>query len=198
MSDYFIPAFTGVIEAYTKRFVHSNLWRIQDNLEFEDMMQESYIVFLNLSRRYCTDETPSEKRIDNAAWFMGIYKSALSNRVTDLAYKSSKIRGTSSLSEVHPESESELVETLQGELENEGCLYLALKSLPVEVASVFKMLGEMTPDVRATLALSWKARNKKSPFCNAHLLELSGLSENPYYKKNPICFKTVLTEALTN
>src|SRR3990172_2640325 len=75
----------GGLEAYTSRYVRANLWRMTRTCDYDDAMQEARIVFLRCARQY-------KPQLDNAAWFMGVYKRSLAGRFADIATKDTRYR----------------------------------------------------------------------------------------------------------
>ncbi len=69
------------MEGWTRQFIGKNLWRTKSQHDFEDLMNEAWIVFDKVSKKYadCT-----EKHL------MALYKRALSNRIHDLAYEATR------------------------------------------------------------------------------------------------------------
>lgn len=66
-------------EAFSRKFVAKNLWRVAPEFDFEDLMQEAYVVFLVVQRRY--------PQVVDAKHFMALFHTSLRNHVHKLATK---------------------------------------------------------------------------------------------------------------
>jgi DNA-directed RNA polymerase specialized sigma24 family protein len=74
----FQPRWPGACENYARKFVANNHWRVRAILEPEDALQECAVVFCRCAKLYAG-------RIDNPAWFMAVFKTALLHYFTSLA-----------------------------------------------------------------------------------------------------------------
>lgn len=68
----------GVAEGYATNQVHAHLWRMHGRETFEDLMQESFLVYARVHARYATV-------IDDPKWLMSLFRESLQHRLTDLA-----------------------------------------------------------------------------------------------------------------
>lgn len=166
----YVPEWDDALEGYTVKKVASNMWRLKGS-EFEDVMQEARLRFVELCRMY--------PNVDNASWTMGLYKISLHNLIHDLAYKDFNRRKYVTLSsDVYPDNgdeESEpFEETIVGDLENDGMLLQALSSAPKEVIAVLSFLMESPASLLRALAASWKSQGHRKEFGNQHLCRILG------------------------
>lgn len=77
----FRPRWTSVMEGFTVNYVKKIYPRLATEHEFADLLQEAYLVYMKCRNKY-------EGRVDNPAWFMGIYRQALHNHFLDMWSKS--------------------------------------------------------------------------------------------------------------
>jgi hypothetical protein len=76
------PVWEGVIEGYATNQISKNLWKfLWIGYEFDDLYQESWMVFDTCRNQYLEMDTPQH--------FMSLYKTALHNKFYDLNIKSS-------------------------------------------------------------------------------------------------------------
>lgn len=71
------PAWNSEIQGYTANFFKSNAWRCDRVYQFEDLMQDAFLIFTR-----CKDTYP---RVIEAPHFMALYKRALANATHDKA-----------------------------------------------------------------------------------------------------------------
>jgi hypothetical protein len=79
----FRPRWNGPCEAFAKRFVAANLWRVQALLDKDEAIQECAVIFARCCRLY-------EGKVDNPAWFMSLFTRALSRDFHTLSNKNAK------------------------------------------------------------------------------------------------------------
>src|SRR5437879_3859259 len=73
----FRPAFNGPIAGHAVNMSRKYYPLLAAELEFEDLLQEAWIVFLTCQRRY-------RGVVDNPAWFMALFSVSLQRRMVDL------------------------------------------------------------------------------------------------------------------
>lgn len=161
----FEPKWEGVFESYTASYVLKNLWRVQRTCDFEDAMQEARIVFLDCSRRYGAT-------VDNAAWFMALYKRALASQFHNLSSIDTRHKQFAVLSDVTREDQPD-PEPI-GSLDNEGALVLLIRQAPDEVRAVLSLMlnapVEVVDMISAAMRVPQKARA-----CSLRLCKMLGL-----------------------
>ena len=79
----FLPQWKGPIEGYTINTIKSYYPRLQSAHEFEDLIQEAYLKFMQCCRHYTG-------KVDNGAWFMALYKRALTNQFNNMLEKNGR------------------------------------------------------------------------------------------------------------
>lgn len=172
-SCLFSPEWTAAIEGYTVRVLHKNLWRFSAVMSFDDAYQEAYLKFMELKEKY-------EGKINHPRWFMSLYKTALKNRITDLANSNRKLSRQLSftdLGEVISGTEGAVVEyqdALLGETDTGGILELKIAQAPAEVRKVLVLLLQSDPVMLAAIADSWEQKGKRGEAGNQLLCRLLG------------------------
>lgn len=67
----FFPRFNRAVHGHSLRVIRRYMPALGGYYEFQDLFQEAYLVFLRCRTRY--------QHVDNGAWFMSLYQSALHN-----------------------------------------------------------------------------------------------------------------------
>lgn len=165
----FEAVWEGVFEGYTAKYLRANLWRVSRTCDMEDAMQEARIVFLRCSCKY-------KDSVDNAAWFMSIYKRSLAARFSDLSTKDTRYRQVAVLHNVQEDEEGgalPLQDTV-GEVANAGELCVALRQAPSEVVEVLTLLLGAPAELLELAADAWRSGGKRGAFGNSMLNRLLG------------------------
>ena len=72
------PQWSGVFEAYARTYARRHHWRVSRICDdYEDAVQHCAVVFCHLAKLY--------PLVDEPAWFMALYKKALTNAFNQLA-----------------------------------------------------------------------------------------------------------------
>ncbi len=77
----FTPRWQGPVEGHAVNVVKSFFPKLCADNEFDDLMQEAYIVFMRCSKRYKNTANM------NPAWFMSLFRNSLRNRLINLSVK---------------------------------------------------------------------------------------------------------------
>ena len=80
------PKWEGHIRGWAVNFIRKNQWRCDRLHDFDDLLQDAYLVFLKIEERY--------PRVVHPPHFMALYKRALQNQFHDLARLRKKLRTT--------------------------------------------------------------------------------------------------------
>lgn len=120
----FVPRWVGPIQGHAINQARRFYPQLAAHFEFEDLLQESYIVFLRCKRRY-------HGKVDNPAWFMSLFKTALHNQFLKLI---SSRPGYNLIEDYAEDSIREPV----GDTENSGFLSHLLSQLPVEILQLLR------------------------------------------------------------
>lgn len=73
----YTPRWAGSIEGRAVNLIKKFYPQLAAEYEFEDLVQEAYIVFMRCKQRY-------GKTIDNPAWFMSLFQRALQNKMINM------------------------------------------------------------------------------------------------------------------
>lgn len=141
----YLPRFKGPIEGWTVNYTHSQFWRIESLLEWEDVMQEAYIVFMRVSAKYPTTDTPQH--------FMALYKRAWANHITDLSNEATQHRRMVRMSD---DDEVAGVFEFAGEIENDGILGIKLAQAPDDVRKVLTLMLTAPQEMLEVLLADWR------------------------------------------
>lgn len=151
------------------------MWRCDKIHEFEDLIQDAYLLFIKLCERY--------PRVVEPAAFMALYKSSLSNQIHDHSRYMKRKR------DIHAEPDkdvSDLYTDLIGEPTNYGYIQATLNEAPEELKMALNLL-ENSPE----LLRDPHPQNKRENF-NARLRRILGI-ENKFDFTNTL--KNLLEEA---
>lgn len=161
----FHPQWPGPIEGYSINLIKRYFPRLQAAYEFEDLIQESYIKFLQCQKCYAG-------KINNPAWFMSLYKRALINQFNTFLERVTRYNFisyedleqiTGPLNRTDPGSEIDVMNVVKG--------------LPEEFLSVLKDMTELTEISQTGLAVvkegGLRAKNVKS--LHKHLRQAMGM-----------------------
>jgi hypothetical protein len=84
----FEPKWPGIFENWTRAYMKVHHWKIRNDMDFEDAVQEGARIFA-----WCLRKTTSrEGRIDNQAWFMRYYQRAVATWLIDAAARNTAHR----------------------------------------------------------------------------------------------------------
>ena len=168
------PCWEGTVRQWSAKFIRTNQWRCDKIYEFDDLMQEAYLIFLRISEKYPRIIAPNH--------FMGLYKVALSNWFNDRA-SYMKRHGQAVDVGVDP---MELCLGQTGELRHAGYLNILLEEAPQELRLALALLAE-NPEALRTEELHTGQREN----LNMKLRRILGLSA-------AFDLKALLTDLLFN
>lgn len=160
------PIFKGPIEGYVMNFLRANTWRVDRTMEHDDMMQEARVVFLYLSQKYPTIDTPQH--------FMALYKTAWFNRFTDLTHKDTRSRHVVSYSQNEDEGD-DYIGAIAGDLSHDGALLTAIRQAPSEVQSVVSLFLNAPVELLDLASAAWRSRGHNRDHGNAMLCKMLGV-----------------------
>lgn len=131
----FVPRWQGAIHGHAVNVCRSFFPKLCVFHEFDDLLQESYLVFMKCSRTY-------GNKVDNDAWFMALFTRMLHNRMIGLlqhrATRYSFIEDDENATEVGRDDD-----TLQR---------LVIKELPAKVRMCLRLIAD-TGDKKALKTL---------------------------------------------
>lgn len=112
----------GNIENWAKKFIKKNKWRCDPIHEFNDLLQDCYLIFIKISERY--------PRVVEQAHFMALFKRAVSNQMHDHARYMRRKRLVCTITTADPVDQAV---RLPGEVTNSGYLNALLAEAPEEL-----------------------------------------------------------------
>ena len=177
-SKYYNPMWTGPLEGYVKNHLHKNYWKVESHMEYQDTLQEAYLLFLKLKEKYSTVETPQH--------FMALYKTSWANKFTDFANTDTALRQLECL---YPQSdeltvhESESFNDHASETDNDGMLAVMIEQAPTEIKLVLDLFLKTPIEVLEQLTHIFEDRKHPADFNNKHLCKILGLESGTDIKE---------------
>ena len=163
VAEQYEPRWSPEIEGYTVNQVTKALWRVAITHDRDDLMQEARIVFLKCQRAYPVVDTPQH--------FMALYKTALANRIGDLARKHGTIKDVScSAADDHEHGLRGQV----GALDNDGYIRSLVRQAPREVALVLSLFLNAPAELLELAEGAWGAQKRQREGANAMIRRLLG------------------------
>ena len=120
----FCPRFMGAFEGHAFNVVKRMYPRLMAEHEFDDLLQEAWVVFLHCRARYAG-------KVDNPAWFMTIFSRSLHHRFIDLQRASRPYICIDELTET-----DEPATTIDA-----GYCWRVLQELPEDMRDLLRCLG---------------------------------------------------------
>lgn len=146
------PRFEGPIQGWTVNYCRKHAWKTEGSQQWDDLMQEAYLVFLRCVERY--------PDVEEAPHFMALYKRAWANEMTDLANKDTALRQEVPFPTTIVDGDVIELEVM-GEHYHDGNLATLLRQAPKEVLMVLNLFLN-APNEIVELALSgWRGRDKR-------------------------------------
>lgn len=131
-----IAQWEGPIEKWAKSYIWQNLWRCDAVHGTEDLLQDSFLIFLKLAERY--------PRVVDPPHFMSLFKRSITNMIHDHARRMVKKKRVFDLS-----YDEELAHSIIGEPTNGGYLSALLAEAPEELKLALAIMDEKPEVVRA-------------------------------------------------
>lgn len=162
------PEFTGRIEGWVVNFLTKNYWRVSRSTPRSDVMQEAYVVFLRVKRKYPNVDAP---------YFMSLFKTAWTNHFTDMANADTEQRMFTEMPRSRSEDGDYELEPM-GDVDNDGQLATMLRQAPAEVTQVLTLLLNAPQELLDVALSSWNGADKR---CKAggskRICQMLGLPE---------------------
>ncbi len=159
LRENFLYSWEGPFEKWSRSWVRRNFWRVRHIfLTEEDALQECALIFVRCVRLY-------QLRIDNPAWLMSLFKTAVANDWITFSIKDRRGRDTQeSVNADLPQTTTDF---------NEGPLYAALANASSELKQVLTVIAGAPNEL---LELMFKNDNATLEKVNCRLCRLSGIS----------------------
>lgn len=148
----YYPVFKGPIEGWVVNYTRPMFWRVESIMEWKDVMQEAYIVFMRCAAKYPVVDTPQH--------FMTLFKRAWVNEYHDLSNEATRLRLFVSDHKELDEGESLPVEQV-GETDNGGFLAVALRQAPEEVRRVINLMLHAPQEMLDIILADWRGHNRR-------------------------------------
>ena len=168
----YIPRYDGVIEGWVVNYLKKNFWRVRRCMEYEDIKQESFVIFLKVKKQY-------RNVVDNDKWFMSLYKTSFINSFIDISSINTNMSCLTLIECELNRMESEYAgdeyqATLIGDLDNDGMMELSLKHAPERIRQIIFILCGKPNRTYEMLICKWVKLNKKKVYGNQMLCEMLG------------------------
>lgn len=139
-------------------------------MEYEDLMQEAYVVFLKVQQKY--------PDVEKGAHFMCLFKTAWNNHFTDFTYLDTKHRVLIRDSDMVTEEETSFIGALPGDLSHSGMLMTAIRQAPSEVQSVVSIFLHAPAELLELVAGGLSTRRNCKDRGNELLCRMVGAKPN--------------------
>lgn len=159
--------FKGPIEGYVVNYLNQNFWKVERSMEWADIMQEAYCVYLDTNRRY--------PDVVDAPHFMTLFKRCWHSAFTNLTKKDTKHRYV--CFESDDEDTANLYEPV-GDTDNAGYTTILLEEAPSEVRQVLALFLNAPNEVVELIASAWRKPGKKREAGNRRINRFLGFPEN--------------------
>lgn len=158
--------FKGPIEGYVVNYLNQNYWKVERSMEWSDIMQEAYCVYLDTCRRY--------PDVSDAPHFMALFKRCWHCAFTNLTKKDTRHRYLPVLDD--PENSTAFDSV--GETENAGYTAILLEEAPSEVKQVIALFLNAPTEVLELISAAWKRTGKRKAAGNRMINRCLGLPED--------------------
>lgn len=147
------PIFEGPVEGFVMNFLAKNYWRVERTMTREDVKQEAYEIFLRVTRKYPSLETPQH--------FMALFKSAWFNHFTDRANEDTRSRIMVQPAIYVDESGAEVIFENTGDTDNDGALAIMLRQAPREISMVLNLFLNAPQEFLEVALAGWQGRDRR-------------------------------------
>lgn len=145
------PEFAGPIEGWMINYNTKHFWRVARSMEWEDLSQEGYLVFMRCAAKYPVLDTPQH--------FMSLFKRSWVNHFTDLANRDTALR--TEISDHMELDGDEVVREPIGETDHCGDLVLMISQAPHEVRMVINLFLNAPAELLETALSSWNGEDRR-------------------------------------
>lgn len=133
------PEWRGIFEGWSKQWVSKHHWKVRHHCPtFEDAVQQCGLVFAYCNKYYVG-------KVDNPAWFMALFKTAVSNTWIKLAKRDSRTRDLGVLV-----ADFDMLRQHETTLPT-GDLVLAAASASPDLLKIIQFLAEAPPAALAVV-----------------------------------------------
>lgn len=150
---HFSPTFKGPIEGFVANFARKHGWRVSRAHDHDDIMQEAYLIFDRVVKKYPDVETPQH--------FMSLFQRAWFNQFTDMANEDTRSRIMVQVTEFESEEGSTVTFEAMGETEHDGYLSALLRQAPREISMVLNLFLNAPQEMLDVALGSWRGSRDK-------------------------------------
>ncbi len=131
------PEWSEEYQKWSASFISKNQWRCEQINDFDDLMQEAYLVFVYVANSY--------PRVVNDRHFFALFKRAMINKMHDRACRKKRRKDTI---EGPIFATYDVFTQRMGETDHGGFVAAVLNEMPEELKLVLDLLaaGELDPD----------------------------------------------------
>ncbi|MCK5605898.1 hypothetical protein KAR91_28635, partial [Candidatus Pacearchaeota archaeon] len=87
------PSWEGAIEGFVINTINRSYWRFHNVMEYEDVLQEAKMLFVELSQRYAGV-------VNTPQWFMSLFKQSFVNRLHNFSTIATKYQTFTTFTDV--------------------------------------------------------------------------------------------------
>lgn len=166
----FVPQWEGPIEGFTVKYCDRHQWRVMPELDFDDLYQEAFMLFLRMVERY--------PHVVEAKHFMSLYKTALHNMVTNLATHRTRRQRHETIAVLGHQPDEDRVRAAarnQGTGTNQQLAEVELEMALLEAPDVVKRLVQALEDCEGDELPSYERPGGVRETTNEWLARVTGL-----------------------
>lgn len=147
------PMFRGPIEGWTVNYTHPLFWRVENIMEWKDVLQEAYIVFLRCQAKYPV--------MDTAQHFMSLYKTAWTRHFIDMTNTATALRQMVPHKYDLDDGEDMVSAEPVGDTDNDGAVSILVAQAPEEVRRVITLMLNAPQELLDVLLADWKGHDAR-------------------------------------
>lgn len=146
--------FAGPIEGWVVNGMKANYFRVERTLSREEYLQEAYLVYLRVLRKY-------EGTVTEPKHFMSLFKRAWTNELNDLATKDTHHRQMVAMPTMRSDDGDEAEVDVLGDLDNDGMLATMIRQAPSEVVMVLNLFLNAPQELLELALQSWRGKDRR-------------------------------------
>ena len=132
------PVWDGKVQKWASYFIRKNQWRCDSVYEFDDLMQEAYLIYLRICDKY--------PKVIEPAHFLALFKRAMCNQIHDFSRVARKKR---IVIQDTTKDVSELFVNRVGEITNPGYMNILLSEAPEELQIALALIEQNPKELYA-------------------------------------------------
>lgn len=124
------PVWDGYVRNWTVGFIKKNLWRCDKVTDFDDLLQDAYLIFVRIRERY--------PRVVEPRHFMALFRTTMSNEMCNISRRQQQREMAIKDLDCDP---CEYAEVCMSEFTNEGYLRALLSKAPHEIKRALAIIS---------------------------------------------------------